>query len=181
VLYTDNLLYCELLILAGVPPDELNLPKIAKHQEAAKRAAAKIAKAESPDHSQLPQWLQQMMGVMFMWDIARGPPLTPQLMHNPEFGILSNASMALLNVNEPVIPVTPAKRLASPSFTTDIPSLQDWFKTLETVPGCKYLVSFNAQELMDLTKMTIGLVKRLLQYAQEDLASAQNPKRQHLD
>ncbi|KIM35374.1 hypothetical protein M413DRAFT_427873 [Hebeloma cylindrosporum] len=183
--------------LAGVPPDKLDLPKIAKRQEAAKRAAAKTVKAESPDHSQPPQWIQQMLGVMLMRDMARGPALTPQSMHtSSEIGITSNASAALVNE-----PVTPAKRPASPLITTDIPSLQDWFKTLDTIPGRKSsnaldfipileandiedladLVSFNAQELMDLTKMTIGLAKRLLRYAEEDLASIRSPKRQRLN
>jgi hypothetical protein len=159
------------------------LPKIAKRQEAAKRAAAKTVKVQSPDHSQPPQWLQQMMGVMFMRDMAR-PPLTPQPMHSPEFTRIPTA-----------------KRPASPSFTTETPSLQDWFKTLDTIPGRKSskaldfipilkendiedlsdLVSFQAQELAELTKMTIGLAKRLLRYAQEDLASTQDAKRQRLD
>ena len=165
------------------------MPKIAKRQEAAKRAAAKTVNVQSPDHSQPPQWLQQMMGVMFMRDMVRGPPLTPQPtgMHSrdPEFGT----------------PVTTVKRPASPQFISEAPPLRDWFKTLDAIPGRKSsnaldfipileandiedlsdFVGFQAQELTDLTNMTIGLAKRLLRYAQEDLADAQNPKRQRLD
>jgi len=172
---------------------------MAKRQATAKRAAAKAVKAESPDHSQPPQWLQQMMGMMLMRDMARSTPLAPLPTYSPEFGIAPNTPATPLIINEPAIPVI--KRPASPSFTPDIPSLQDWFKTLDATPGRKSsnafefvsileandiedladLVSFNPQELMDLTKMTVGLAKRLLRYAQEDLASIQSPKRQRLD
>ncbi len=173
---------------------------MAKRQEAAKRTAAKAVKAESPDHSQPPQWLQQMMGMMLMRDMARSTlPLAPLPTYSPEFGIAPNTPATPLIINEPAIPVI--KRPASPSFTPDIPSLQDWFKTLDATPGRKSsnafefvsileandiedladLVSFNPQELMDLTKMTVGLAKRLLRYVQEDLASIQSPKRQRLD
>jgi hypothetical protein len=159
------------------------LPKISKRQEAAKRAIAKTVNAQIPDNSQPPEWLQQMMGVMLMRDMVRGPPLTPMRSRDSEFGI----------------PVTTTKRPASPLFITETPSLQDWFKTLDTIPSRKSsnaldfipileanniedlsdLVSFEAQELTGLTNMTIGLAKRLLRYAQEDLASTQ--KRQRLD
>ena len=130
-----------------------------------------------------------MMGMMLMRDMARGPPLAPQSAYSPpEFNF--------------AVPSPPtAKRPASPIFTNDVPSLRDWFKTIDTVPGRKSsnalefipileandiedladFVSFTAQELMDLTKMTIGLAKRLLRYAQEDLASTQSPKWQRLD
>lgn len=138
------------------------------------------APSQSPDHLQPLQWLQQMMGVMLMREMAHGTPLTPQpqAMHISEF------------------PVTTAKQQASPSFITMTPSLQDWFKALNTIPSHKSsnalefipilkandiedlsnLVNFQAQELMDLTKMTIGFSKHLLHYAQEDLAITENSK-----
>ena len=81
-----------------------------------------------------------------------------------------------------------------------IPSLNDWFKSIEadssrkTSNSAGFLLSlqqqdivdlsdfinFSAAELVTLTGMTIGLAKRLLGYAKDDMEALRKPKRSRL-
>lgn len=124
--------------------------------------------------------MQQMLGLMMMRD------LQPQAR---SFGGPSQS-----HSSPPTPTSSPPKRTTT---SADVPTLVDWFEAIKADPSRKLsnaadfldslrqqdiedlsdLVNFTAQELVTLAGMTIGLAKRLLGYAKNDMAAFHKPKR----
>ena len=196
ILFSDYLLLLSHLqaenkALLDTPPDALNLTDVVPRQHSAKKALAK----SQMESSNMPEWMQQLMGMMLVGNIATNnrmlsinPPLTPAPVSTP-----SHYDQMPLT---PLPPPLPSKRPASPF---EYPMLDTWLESLEKDPirgkkaqGYQWfhesLSANGIDDLEDLLRLTsdelmtiipginIGTAKRLLAFAQEDL-TLREPKR----
>jgi hypothetical protein len=188
------LIYCQVegKELLGEPPQELNLTDSYKRQHTAKKTTMQtVAEQNTPS-----DFWQNMAGFMMMQNLNVAPrvpfgnlmsPMSPNplsttpLAHTPSAAILS-----------------PMKRPAAPVNT---PSLKDWAFDLALNESRKShcfadfinvlaengiedlddLLSFSDTELVKITGMTIGLAKRILRYAEADIATLHQDKYPRLD
>ncbi|KAF8191787.1 hypothetical protein BJ912DRAFT_1097533 [Pholiota molesta] len=180
--------------LLDTPPSELNLTDVMPRQHSAKKAMAK----SQTESAALPEWMEKLVGMMFVGNMATNnrvmslsmnPPMTPApSTHIPQ---------------TPSIPPIHSSALKRPGSPLDYPSLDIWLSSLEHHPirGKKaqrftcYAESLSANgidDLQDLLRLTsaelisivpdinIGIAKRMLAFAEEDVSSLQESKRVHL-
>lgn len=133
------------------------------------------------EQAEPPQWMQQMLGLMMMRDLQ------------PPSRSLAGPSQSHRSPSTPSS--SPPKRNL-PSADS-IPSLEDWFKSIEAdssrnlsnaagflhslrqqdIEDLSDFINFTSSELVNLSGMTIGLAKRLLGYAKDDMGALHKPKR----
>jgi hypothetical protein len=181
--------------LLGEPPQELNLTDTYKRQHMAKKAIEQTTPGPS-------DFWQNMAGLMMMQNVGAhalfGNPIIPM---NP----MSTMSPNPLSTMTPVAPHTPSAVILSPmkrpAAPVNTPSLKDWAFDLvlnesrksynfadfvnvlaeNGIEDLDDLLSFSDTELVKITEMTIGLTKRILRYAEADIATLHQDKHPHLD
>lgn len=164
------------------PPKTLGLTDSYKRQHIAKKAVAQTDATDHCDQSGPPSWIKDMMSMVMVGNVTTTRAVT---------AALSSPAPSTLPPLPPTLSPSksPTKRPSSP---IEVPSLWDWFAALATnvshnsakgseflllleaqdIVDLKDLVDFTAQELVSISGMTIGLAKRILCYAEEDLSDA---------
>jgi len=184
--------------LLDTPPDALNLTDVVPRQHFAKKALAK-SQIESAN---MPEWMQQLMGMMLVGNIATNnrmlsmnPPATPAPISMPTHYDQMPPT--------PLQALPPAPSLKRPASPFEYPNIDAWLESLEkdAVRGKKAqgyhgfhesLSANGIDDLEDLLRLTsdelmtiipginIGTAKRLLAFAQEDHLTLHEPKRLRL-
>ena len=197
-------LFCSLIICFGlsclqaenqalldIPPDALNLTDVIPRQHFAKKALAK----SQMESSNMPEWMQQLMGMMLVGNIATNNRMLS--MNSP--ATPTPSSIPLHYGQMPLTPLSPTLPLKRPASPFEYPMIDAWLESLEkdAVQGKKAqgyqrfhesLSANGIDDLGDLLRLTsdelmtiipginIGTAKRLLAFAQEDL-TLREPKR----
>jgi len=117
--------------LLDAPPSELSLTDFTPRQHSAKKA---LVKSQAENHA-LPDWMEKLVGMMFVGNMATNnrvmsmtmnPPITPMAFSHPG---PTFAQPADLQTPAPLAHASTLKRPASP---LDYPIVNDWLASLET-------------------------------------------------
>jgi hypothetical protein len=147
----------------------------------------------------MPEWIQQLMGVMIAGNIATNNRMITM---NPPATTTPTPIPTPIELPQPApsTPVPPAPPLKRPASPFEYPKIDTWLESLEQHPirGKKaqgyqrFYESLSANgidDLEDLLRLTsdelmtvipginIGIAKRLLAFAQDDFISLREPKR----
>jgi hypothetical protein len=157
-----------------------------------------MAKSQAETSSTAPEWIQQLLGVMLVGNIAsnnRSIPIAAPM--TPGIDVPSQYHQ------EPPTPFTPTPTLKRPGSPLAYPTLDVWLESLENNPARQKkaqgfraffpLFSMNGiDDLEDLLLLTsdelmkiipdlnIGTAKRVLAFAQDDDLALRERKRPHL-
>jgi hypothetical protein len=185
--------------LLDVPPNFLNIADGLHHQHSAKKAIIKTQPVESSS-SALPEWIQQIMGVMLMNNLVSNRnnipvaslPTTPTTPANNQTWQQTTST-----------PVTSTSILKRPGSPLEYPFLSTWLDSIERHPSrskktqgfhsfSHHLSANGVDDLEDLMRLTseelmgiipginIGTAKHSLAFSQEDVLELQERKRIHL-
>ncbi|KJA17557.1 hypothetical protein HYPSUDRAFT_206148 [Hypholoma sublateritium FD-334 SS-4] len=172
--------------LLDTPPAELNITDFTPRQHLAKKAAESQSQSSG---AAFPDWMEKLVGMMVVGNVATA---------NRVASLSMNSSPLPLSA-----PLTaPATALKWPSSPVEYPELNTWLIALENHPvrqkkargfSCyaESLVQNGIDDLEDLLRLTssevmsiipninIGIAKRLLAFAEEDVTDIQDRKRLH--
>ena len=175
--------------LLDTPPDALKLTDAIPQQHSAKKALV-----TSQAENSMPEWMQQLMGMMLVGNIATNNRIIS--MNSPA----TPTPHQYDQLPQPSTPLSPALSLKRPASPFDYPRIDAWLESLEQHPlrgkkaqGYKgfyeSLAANGIDDLEDLLRLTsdelmsiipginIGTAKRLLAFAQDDFTNLREPKR----
>jgi SAM domain (Sterile alpha motif) len=158
-----------------------------------------MAKSQVETSNSAPEWIQQLMGMMLVGNIASSnramssasAPTTPAPQPPQQY------------YQEPLTPFTPVPSLKRPGSPLNYPTLDVWLRSLVNDPvrqrkaqGYQDFLSFfsmnGIEDLEDLLRLTsdelmkiipdinIGTAKRILAFAHDDDPALRERKRPHL-
>jgi hypothetical protein len=162
-------------------------------QHSAKKALTKT-QAES---TSMPDWMEKLIGIMVVGNMATNNRVTSMTM-NP----LSTPTPGPSTTMIPSSQAIPSSTLKRPGSPFDYPPIDTWLASLEHHPVrgkkaqhftcyAESLSSNGIDDLEDLLRLTsaelmsiipninIGIAKRILAFAEEDVSTIQEPKRLH--